>query len=226
MNDQLHPEHGYGIAGSNSIFFTFFFSGGGQSSLNRFQRSRQGANNLTVFFFLLFHASSTRYHSCKLSLKQQQASFATSHAFCIKLRFKFKWEISEGEEIRSGGRRGKSRNVVITAAMAGPLEEAEGLRFNRKQQRDWRERGGSYILSHPLKSGLQVKHCAGEEGRRRGLREEELFGFQMPAINLSSANAHPFELRFFYLKIAQDDNIHLGSRLVLDITCSHHRASS
>lgn len=32
--------------------------------------------------------------------------------------------------------RGKSRNVVITAAVAGPLEEAEGLRFNRKQQRD------------------------------------------------------------------------------------------
>lgn len=27
MNDQLHPEHGHGIAGSNSIFFTFFSAG-------------------------------------------------------------------------------------------------------------------------------------------------------------------------------------------------------
>lgn len=196
MNDQLHPERGRGIAGSKS--FLHFFQRGRSKLFNSVPVQPSGGKSFDCFFFLPFHASSTRYHSCKLSLKQQHASFATSHAFCIKLWFKFKWEISEGGEIRSGGRRGKTRNVVITAAMAGPLEEAEGLRFNRKQQRDWRERGGSYILSPLLKSELQVKHCAGEEGGRRGFQGEELFGFQTPAINLSSANAHPFEFRFFF----------------------------
>lgn len=85
MNDQLHPEHGHGIAGSNSIFFPFFFfSGGGQSSLTRFQRSRQGANHLTVFlgfFFSPFHASSTRYHSCKIKL--ETATGIICHEPCI-----------------------------------------------------------------------------------------------------------------------------------------------
>lgn len=95
-----------------------------------------------------------------------------SQTFCMKLWFKYKWEISECPwgrlEVWKREEKKKPSNEVITAAAAAALSVRRRRQscFNSKQHRDWRESGDSWVLYLLLKSGLQVKYCVGEQAQQ------------------------------------------------------------
>lgn len=106
-----------------------------------------------------------------LSLNEIELETVTSliclmnQTLCIKLWFKYKWEISECPWGRLEVRKeSKTSNEVVTAAVAlsarGGERSCSSTATANSTETEWKD---SWVLSQLLMSGLQVKYCTGKQ---------------------------------------------------------------